>query len=319
MPDLKNSSRIGGTDLLMVMTVLFWGINMSVIKIGLRELPPHGFNAIRLTLASLVYLAVYAVGRRKFALAPGDGWKAVGLGILGITGYQLFFIEAISRTNASTASVIMATSPIFIALLSTALGQERISWAGWLGIIISFAGFFLVVAGNQAGHALSWSGMRGAVFLILANLCWAAYTVFSKPVLERNSPFGLAALGTAAGTALYLPFGVRDVASISWHRISWAGWGAILYSGLIAIFLCFIIWYDSVQKVGSAKTGVYSNLTPIVAVAFAALFLGERFTAAEAAGSAVVLAGVYLARSGYRFFERRPAAENSFDISRPNS
>jgi drug/metabolite transporter (DMT)-like permease len=126
-------------------------------------------------------------------------------------------------------------------------------------------------------------------------------------------------VGTAAGTALYLPFSVRDVASISWHRISWAGWGAILYSGLIAIFLCFIIWYDSVQKVGSAKTGVYSNLTPIVAVAFAGLFLGERFTTAEAAGSAVVLAGVYLARSGYRFFERRPAGENSFDISRPNS
>jgi len=303
----------------MLMTVLLWAINLSMIKIGLRELSPHGFNGIRLSIASLAYLIIFALGRHKLALAKGDAWKAVGLGILGITAYQLFFIEAISHTNASTASVIMATSPIFIALLSTALGQERIPWAGWLGIIVSCAGFFLVVAGENAGHALSWSGMRGAGLIILANICWAGYTVFAKPVLERNSPFGLAAVATAAGTILYLPFAYRDVAAIDWHRISWAAWGAIFYSGLLAIFLCFFIWYDSVQKVGSAKTGVYNYLTPILAVAFAGLFLGERFSAIEAAGSAVVLAGVYLARSGYRFFERRPTAENSVDLAGPNS
>jgi drug/metabolite transporter (DMT)-like permease len=114
-------------------------------------------------------------------------------------------------------------------------------------------------------------------------------------------------LGTAAGTLLYLPFTLREVAAVDWRRISWAGWGAVLYSGLVAIVLCFVIWYDSVRKVGSSKTGIYGNLTPIFAVVFAGLFLGERLSAFEAVGSVVVLAGVYLARSGYRFFERRPA------------
>lgn len=307
MPRLNNGSKIGRTDVLMLMTVLFWAVNLSVIKIGLREFSPHGFNAIRLSFASLVYLGIFGLGRKKFALAKGDGWKAVGLGILGITTYQLFFIQAISKTNASTASVIMATSPVFIALLSTALGQERIPWAGWLGIAVSVAGFFLVVAGGNGGAAFTWRGMQGATLILLANICWAAYTVFSKPVLERNSSFGLAALGTAAGTLLYLPFTLREVAAVDWRRISWAGWGAVLYSGLVAIVLCFVIWYDSVRKVGSSKTGIYGNLTPIFAVVFAGLFLGERLSAFEAVGSVVVLAGVYLARSGYRFFERRPA------------
>jgi drug/metabolite transporter (DMT)-like permease len=319
MPGLKNGAKIGRTDLLMLMTVVLWAVNLSVIKIGLRELSPHSFNAIRLSMASLVYLVIFMLGRRKFALAKGDGWKAVGLGILGITTYQLFFIQAIGRTNASTAAVIMATSPIFIALLSTALGQERIPWAGWLGIIVSVAGFFFVVARQNGGQALSWSGMSGAALIILANICWAAYTVFSKPVLERNSPFGLAAVGTAAGTFLYLPFTLREIVVVPWPKISWAGWGAIFYSGLVAIVLCFVIWYVSVQRVGSSKTGIYSNLSPIFAVAFAGLFLGERFSTSEAVGSAIVLAGVYLTRSGYHFFERRPAPQNPVDLSEPNS
>jgi drug/metabolite transporter (DMT)-like permease len=319
MLELRNGAKIGKTDLLMLMTVLIWAVNLSVIKIGLRELPPHGFNAVRLSIASLAYLIVLAAGRGRFALAKGDGWKAVGLGILGITAYQIFFIEAISRTSASTASVLMATSPIFIALLSTALGQERIHWAGWVGILVSFAGFCFVVASENGRSVLTGNGMQGPVLILLANICWAAYTVFSKPVLERNSPVALAAVGTAAGTLLYLPFTVKEVAAVAWSRVSWAAWGAIVSSALVAIVLCFVIWYYSLRKVGSSKTGIYSNLTPIFAVAFAGMFLGERFSAVEAVGSAVILAGVYLTRSGYRFFERRTEPQISFDISDTNS
>ena len=145
----------------------------------------------------------------------------------------------------------------------------------------------------------------GAVLILLANACWAGYTVFARPLLERNSPFRMAAVGTIFGTAVYLPFAAGDLARVQWSRIPWPGWGAILYAGLLAIFLCFAIWYASVKKVGSAKTGVYSNLIPVLAIFFAGLVLGERLTSIQAVGAAVTLAGVYLTRSGYRFFEGR--------------
>ena len=309
MPATPNGPRIGRTDLLMILTILLWAINLSVIKIGLRTLSPDAFNAVRLVLASLAYLAVLAFmpGRMRFA-RKGDGWKAVGLGLLGITGYQLFFIQAINIMNASSASIVMGTSPIFIALLSTALRQERISWAGWLGIACSFAGFMLVVSGENGGFVFAWGAFRAAVFILLANVCWAGYTVFSKPVLARNSPFRLAAVGTAAGTLLYLPFAVRELSVTDWSRVAWEGWGAIAYSGLGAIFLCFVIWYQSVKKVGSAKTGIYGNLTPIFTILFAGLVLGERLSGFQILGAALTLFGVYMTRSGYRLFERRAKA-----------
>jgi drug/metabolite transporter (DMT)-like permease len=312
MSESANGSRMGRTDLLILLTVFLWAVNLSVIKIGLRSFSPHAFNAVRLSLASLAFLGVLAVSPGKFSLGrKGDAWKAAGLGLLGITGYQFFFIQAIDGMSASTASVLMGTSPVFIALLATAIGKERISLAGWLGIAFSFAGFLLVVSGENGGFVFAWSAMRGAVLILLANACWAGYTVFSKPVLERNSPFRLAAVGTIIGTFVYLPFAAKDLAAVEWSRIPWQGWGAILYAGLVSVFLCFVLWYQSIRAVGSAKTGVYGNLTPVLAIFFAGLVLGERLTGLQAAGAAITLAGVYLTRSGYRFFERKGAGRDA--------
>lgn len=297
---------MGRTDVLIVLVIVLWAINLSVIKIGLRSLSPHGFNAIRLSLAALAYAAGLAARTRTKRLArKGDAWKAAGLGLFGITFYQVFFIKAVSLMEASTASIVMGTSPIFIALLATAVGEERISPAGWAGIAISFGGFLLVVGGQNGGLVFTWNAWRGAVLILLANACWAAYTVLSKPVLDRNSAFRVAAVGSIAGTAVYLPFAARDLARVEWSRIPWSGWGAIAYSGLIAIFLCFVIWYQSVKEVGSAKTGIYSNLSPILSIFFASQVLGERMVALQAVGAAITLVGVYLTRSGYRFFDRK--------------
>ncbi|MBP1661672.1 MAG: family transporter [Candidatus Aminicenantes bacterium] len=133
-------------------------------------------------------------------------------------------------------------------------------------------------------------------------------------------------LETGIGAEFGLPAGCRgldrghgagDLAKVDWARIPWQGWGAIGYAGLVAIFLCFIIWYESVKEVGSAKTGVYSNLTPILAIFVAGLVLGERLSATQAIGAAVTLAGVYLTRSGYRFFERKGAPAGADGEGRP--
>jgi drug/metabolite transporter (DMT)-like permease len=299
-----NGAKFRPSDLAMLFVVLAWGVNLTVLKIGLRGLPPHAFNAVRLTLASLAYLAILALTPSGFRPAKGDLWKMAGLGLLGLTAYQVFFIKAISVMNASAAAVVMGTSPVFIALLSTAVGQEKIHWAGWVGIALSFAGFFLVVSGENGGGGFTWQGARGAVLILLANACWAGYTVFARPVLERNRPFQVSALATVLGTAVYLPFSLRELSRLDWGSITPLGWGAIAYSGLVAITLCFALWYVSLKAVGSAKTGVYGNLTPIVAVVFAAIVLGDRLTSLQALGAAVTLAGVYLTRSGYRFFVR---------------
>ena len=86
--------------------------------------------------------------------------------------------------------------------------------------------------------------------------------------------------------------------------ISWSTWGALLYSAVLAVVVGFVVWYKSVQKVGNTKTGIYSNLNPVFATIFAYAFLSERITVLQAGGAAVIFAGVYLTRSGYKFFRK---------------
>jgi drug/metabolite transporter (DMT)-like permease len=313
MVKTENKSAFETTDLWMLLTTMVWAVNLSLIKFSLREFTPHGFNGIRLALSASIFLGILAFSRGGFPLGKGDFLKVAGLGLLGTTVYQLLFIQGISRTQATTTSMIMPMTPVFIAVLSYFFKLERIHWAAWMGIAVSFLGVYLLVTGQNRHVALTWQSVKGDVFLLLANLVWALYTVLAKPLLERIPPVKLTCLSVAIGTALYLPFAAADVRRVPWASISPGAWASLLYSAVLAIVVSFIVYSYSVRKVGNTKTGIYSNLNPVFAVIFAWFFLSERITALEAGGGLVIFLGVYLTRSGYRFFLKKPPGPGSVE------
>jgi drug/metabolite transporter (DMT)-like permease len=299
-----NGIRFGATDAAMLLTTLIWAVNFSVVKYGIRIFPPHGFNGVRMTLAAIVYLVVWAFLRDGFVLRKGDLLKAAGLGFLGTTIYQFLFIEGLRVMTASTTSMIAPMTPVFIALLSHFLRFERIHWAAWAGIVVSFTGFYLLLAGQGGPMILNSVTVRANLIILTANLIWACFTVFSRPLLRRIPPLRLAILTTSFGTLFYLPFAARGIAGMRFDRISAPGWGAILYAGVLSIVVGYALFYGSVRKVGNTKTGIYSNLNPVFATIFAVLVFGEKVTPLQVGGGLVIFLGVYLTRSGYRYFKK---------------
>ncbi|MFP4083266.1 MAG: DMT family transporter, partial [Candidatus Aminicenantes bacterium] len=223
--------------------------------------------------------------------------KLILLGIIGNTVFQMFFIHGMNLTTASNTSIIMAMTPVFVALLSSLTKQERIHWLTWLGIGISFVGFYFVITRQPGGISLSGKGIRGDLMIFLGNMCWAIYTVFSKPILERMSPLKLTTLTMVMGTVFYVPFCLKDVLHLRLTAISTPAWGALFYSGLFALAICYVIWYFSVKIVGNIKTAIYGYLIPVFTVLFAYIFISETITYWQAVGALIILVGVYLARS----------------------
>jgi len=297
-------NKFGTTDALMLMAILFWAVNFSFVKIALRELSPLGFNGIRLLFASVVLVFILVLSGESLKVDQKTFWKLVFLGLIGNTAYQMFFIHGIDLTTASNSAIIIAMSPAFIALLSTLMKHERVHTAAWVGILFSFVGFYLVIASRFGTFQFSSLSVRGDLLIFCGNIFWTVFTVFSKPLLERMSPLKLTTLTMAIGTVFFLPFCIKDISHIPFRTVSLKAWGSLLYSGLFALVICYVIWYASVQRVGNTKTAIYDYLIPVFTAIFAYFFIDERITEQQAVGAIIIFVGVYLARIGYRRFVR---------------
>ncbi len=286
----------------MLMAVVFWAINFSLIKIALREFSPLAFNGIRMVVASVILVSFFLISKEGLSVTRSDFWKIIVLGLVGNTVFQMFFIHGLNWSTASNTAIVMAMTPVFVALLSTSSKQEKIHWAAWMGIVVSFVGLYLVLTKQPGVFRFSWQEIRGDLLILFGNLCWAVYTVFSKPLLERMSPLKLTSTTMAVGAFFYLPFCLKDIARLPLSKITSGAWGALLYSSLFALTLSYLIWYRSVKRVGNTKTAIYGNITPILTVIIAYFFIAERITLLQGIGAGIIILGVYFTRAGYHHF-----------------
>jgi drug/metabolite transporter (DMT)-like permease len=266
-----------------------------VIKVALREFPAQSFNALRMVIAAAAFLAV--LGRRpageSASIARGDWGRVVFLGLVGGTLYQLFFLHGVPRTSVANAGLIFGLSPVVISLMSAVVGHERLSRTRWLGGALSVVGLYFVVG---ASATVSLNSLAGDAFVFVGMLCWAVYSVASRPLLGRYSPTVLTAWATVVGAALYVALSVPALVATDWAGVSWWSWFLMTSSSVVCLVLAYVIWYTGVQRLGATRTSAYSNLTPIAAIVVGWFWLGEPMTAAQAVGAAAILGGVFLTR-----------------------
>jgi drug/metabolite transporter (DMT)-like permease len=302
-------------DLLLLLMTLIWGSNYTIVKSGFAEIPPHPYNAIRLVIASSVYLVAIAIARRyrrrsvfytPDPITRADWIALVGLALVGHVLYQLCFVGGLARTSVSNSALILAMTPVAIAAINAVRGYEHVGLWHWVGALLSIGGIYLVVgrgASVVAGH------LAGDLLMVGGVLCWAIYTVGAGRLMERHSPLGVTGLSMAVGTLVYLVIAVPQMHGVDWSGVSVTTWLSLVYSAVFAIAIAYMIWYAAVQKIGGTRTSMYSNLIPIVALAIAVFWRGERLGAARLAGATLVLAGVAITRAAAHLMKAAPAQE----------
>jgi drug/metabolite transporter (DMT)-like permease len=280
----------------MLALVVVWGVNFAIVKDTLAVLSPMAFNALRMAAGAVILLAVLRLTEGPLRLPRREWLTLLAVGIVGHTLYQTFFISGIARTTAGNSALILAMVPLFVALLGAALRLDALTSRTWGGILLAFGGLFvLIFAGGKL--RLDARTLGGDALTLLCSICWASYTVFSRPFLTRMSPLRLTAVTLLLGVPPLVLISLPELLAQPWDRVTPGAWAGLGFSAVFAIALGYVVWYRSVQRVGGARTAVYSNLIPIVALAAAWLLLGERLSLLQIAGAAVVLAGVWIART----------------------
>ena len=284
-------------DLLLLLMILIWGTNFSVVKVALRDFPEIPFNATRLAVATAVFLVAIRWTRDEARPRPvvtrTDWIELFFLGLVGTFLYQLCFVAGVRRTSVGNGSLIVGISPIVIAVMSAMAGHERISLLRWVGVLMALLGLYFVVG---QGVEFSPQTLRGDLLMLGGVFCWATYSVGSQSILRRHSALVVIGFTFSFGAGMYVLMMVPTLMDVKWGAVSGFSWFLMVASALFALNLSYWIWYTGLKRLGGSRTSVYSYLTPIVAMIVAAIWLGEPISGNQIAGAAAIFAGLLITR-----------------------
>jgi drug/metabolite transporter (DMT)-like permease len=303
VPHASTRPSFGVTDLSLLLMALIWGVNYTSVKYGTTVLDPLAFNGLRVTMAAVSLVIISQIAAKLFSVEP-EGWPArrdaialLFLGMLGNGLYQILFVEGIARTRASDAALLISASPAFIAIIGRMRGTEHVSARGVAGIALQIVGMGFVVVGTTSGGASGHATLVGDLLLLVSSLCWSLYTVYLQPYTHRVGGIHLSAVTMVGGMIPFLFVAAPAVLATQWLQLPPMAWGSLAYSGLFALVLAYLFWYNGVRVLGPTRTAMYSNLQPIFAVIVAWFALGEGITAWQIAGTISIISGLVLTRS----------------------
>lgn len=284
-------------------TLLLWSGNWIVARAVRDEIAPGFATAGRLVVVILL-LAPFC-WRAMAQKLPRYGWAEwKPLVLLGWAGGGLHLALqwlGLHYTTATSATLYLSTSPIFILLLARPLLGERISARQWAGVLISFCGVSLI--GTQGQFALV-SFNAGDALALASMAMWGSYTVFLRMRKDALDTPEFITLVCLMGLVWMAPWVLWELWAGKKAALSVPGGFAVLYSAIGSLLLAYAGWNYVVKRLGAARAGATMHLMPAIAVGLAALFLGEYPQWFHFAGIALVLAGV-----GLSTFRRQAARQ----------
>jgi drug/metabolite transporter (DMT)-like permease len=268
---------------------LIWGASFMFIKVADRQLAPSTLIMGRVGLAALtlgVVVPLLIGGRETVAeLRANAGWLVVvALVNTALPFWLLSWGE--TRIDSGLASIIQAAVPIFNALLAFAFfHEERVSGLRLAGIAIGFVGVALLVSAQPSGKVL------GALAVVGMALCYATGGLLASRHLRTVRPMVIALASTAVAAIVAMPAGIAQAphSTPGWKEI-----GSVVALGVPGTALAYLLFFGMITGAGASFASLVTYLIPPIALAYGAIFLGERFGASAFGGLALVLAGVAL-------------------------
>ena len=264
------------------------------MKSALAGVSPFAFNALRLTVSALTLGIADRLEARGRVRSPIPWGAVAGLALLTSLVYQVLFISGIEHTSAGHSGFLIASGPLWTALLARGAGVDHPSRRAWTGLVLAFLGTSVVALATGGNRSAT---LFGNALMLLATITWASGTVWSRHVLEHFSATRLAFLTNL----LALP-GHWFLASGSLAR-DWSGgqgaldgatWAAIVYSGVFSTGLAYVLWNWSVRRLGPSRTSAFVNIVPVCSLVVAWIFLGERPGSMQLAGGGLIVLGLAL-------------------------
>src|SRR5439155_15613421 len=188
---------------------------------------------------------------------------------------------SLKLASATTVALILGTTPIFTALLSHALGLERVTPPFWLAAIVSFTGVALVALGSGGSFS---ANVKGELLAVGMSATWSAYSVAIAPLLRTYSPYRISSIVLLVMWVPLIAVSAPQVAGQDYGRLGTLDWLGLAYAIVGPLVLTNVLFFSAIDRVGPSHATLFTNLQPFVAAIFAIAILSEKLTRLEIAG-----------------------------------
>ena len=283
-----------GNAAALVASVLF-GASVVATRAAVRDVPPLSLAVLRFGQGALLLVAILLLVAPAALRVERPALRSFAL--LGVLFYALFpllFNSALRLTTASRGAVMLATMPLWSALLARTAGREALSRSQSLGVGLSIVGV-LVVFADSAGFGGSGRELAGNALMLLTAICGGAYGVLAKPTLARFPAITVTAYAMLAGVAVLLPLALAEGLPAAVADIDRPTGLLVAFLGIGGGALGFWLISFALARMTPTQAAAYINVNPLIATALGALLLDEALTSGFAVGFALVAAGLLLA------------------------
>jgi drug/metabolite transporter (DMT)-like permease len=265
--------------------VVTWASAFPAIRIALAAYSPSQLAFFRFALAGLVLLGIGAAARLR--LPPlRDLVRMALLGTIGIAFYAVALGYGQQQVPAGTASLLIASAPVWMVVIAAAIGRERPGTSALLGIIVSFSGVLAIAA----GRGLGFSSAPHTLAVLAAAIAGAVYTIAQKPLVSRHGALRFTIAAALGGALVLLPAAAGLPEAVRAAPAS--ATLAVVYLAIFPGALGYASWSYASARVSASVAGSALYLIPAVSMALSNLLLGEVPSGRALVGGALVLAGV---------------------------
>ncbi|ACD54058.1 multidrug transporter [Clostridium botulinum] len=288
-------------NFLAFFTIVVWGTTFVSTKVLLSTFTPAEIMFLRFSIAYIMLLLIHP----KFYKITSLKEEALFL-LAGITGGSLYFLtenSALIYSLTSNVALILATAPILTAFMAHFFSKgETLNKNLFIGFIIAILGVFLVIFN---GNFILKLNPLGDILALSAALCWAIYSVTLKKIsgtynyIYVTRKMFFYALLTILPFILFSSNNNITLLSLSQPKVIFN----LLFLGVIASGVCYVVWNYTVDNLGIIKTNNYIYLIPAVTMIASFFILNESITLYSTFGAILVLLGVYVSENGFKLLK----------------
>jgi drug/metabolite transporter (DMT)-like permease len=289
------SQRLAANVGAFVAAALF-GSSVVAVRVAVQDVPPLSLAVLRFGQGGLLLvLVLMLVGARDLLRVKWhDLPLLVLLGAVLFTVFPVTFNASLRLIEASRGALILATLPLWSALLARVARSERLAPQQIVGVFLSLGGVGLALAERGVGGQGGLGTLVGDGLMLVTALCGAAYGVLAQRAFARYNALTVTTYAMVIGTLLLLPLALVEGLAGVLPRLDWETVALLAFLGVLGGALGFFLWTFALTRLTPTQVAVYINLNPLVAMVLAAALLAERLTIVFAVGFGAVLLGVLL-------------------------